>query len=325
MKKQIAKILPWIITAIALYFAFRGVDWDQLKGHVVATDIRFILLAFLLTCCSYPLRTRRWQFLFPKRDVAYFPALKVLILGFFMNNILPARTGEFVRAHLGSKVTGATRTLVLATIASERLVDGLAISLMFIIFAVGLGKEELSTELLYVAYLFGAVAVGVATVLLLRNWIFNITEKLKKRYSGNTTQYILGRIEIFIEGLAPLFSKSNGPLIALYSIVVWSVELAVFISVSYAYGTNLSLQHGVLFMVAVNFSSLIPSGPGGFGVIEFVTTQALVSIGLDKEVALAMVLTQHVIQYIVVGIPGAIAMLTWKGKVMIEESESGNA
>ena len=93
-------------------------------------------------------------------------------------------------------------------------------------------------------------------------------------------------------------------------------------SVSRAYGESLTLPLCVVFMVAVNFSSLIPAAPGGIGVIEAAGTAVLVSVGVEREHALTMVLTQHVIQYLVVGIPGALAVLTWKGRINSPEVES---
>jgi len=96
------------------------------------------------------------------------------------------------------------------------------------------------------------------------------------------------------------------------------------VCVTRAYGVEISLPACVLFLVAVNFSSLIPSAPGAFGVIEFVAKAVLVSIGIRPELALAMVLTQHIIQYLVVGIPGVIIMLTMQkqfGKLRPEEHE----
>ena len=41
----------------------------------------------------------------------------------------------------------------------------------------------------------------------------------------------------------------------------------------------------------------------------------MVSIGIDPETALAMVITQHAIQYLVVGVPGGLSMLTWKQEI----------
>jgi uncharacterized protein (TIRG00374 family) len=156
MKKITTQILPWLITLVALYVAFKGVDWRALIDHLSGVDLGWVTLAFSLTVSSYLLRARRWQLLFIERTIDYRNAAKVLILGFFMNNVLPARTGELVRAHVGSRVTGLTRTLVLASIASERLADGLMISLLFLLFAFHLGDEHVSQNLLYVACFFAA-------------------------------------------------------------------------------------------------------------------------------------------------------------------------
>ena len=124
VKSLVFKITPWIITCVALYLAFRGVDWKVLYSHIGNADFRWLALAFVITSSSYLMRARRWQHLFPAPKLNILDSAKVLILGFFMNNILPARAGELVRAHMGAKVSGETRTLVLATVASERLADG---------------------------------------------------------------------------------------------------------------------------------------------------------------------------------------------------------
>ena len=102
----VRKLFPWLITLGALYLAFRGVEWDLLWSHVRGADPNLILLAVLLTIVSYWLRAARWPLLFPEVRFPLVSSWKVLVLGFFMNNILPARAGELVRAHLGAKVLG---------------------------------------------------------------------------------------------------------------------------------------------------------------------------------------------------------------------------
>ena len=72
----------------------------------------------------------------------------------------------------------------------------------------------------------------------------------------------------------------------------------------------------------MNFSSLIPSAPGAIGVIEAIASGVLISSGIDKELALPMVVTQHLIQYLMVGIPGIIVMLTWKKEIAAIREES---
>lgn len=312
MKRKVLHLLPWLITAAAIYFLTRELDWaaffEQLKG----ADPAWLLFAMLLTVFSYLLRARRWQFLFPTRAIAYLASVRVLVLGFFMNNILPARAGELVRAHLGAKVTGEKRTLVLATVASERLADGLMLSLMFVLFAFGFENSPISGDLLYVAYLFGGIAAATGLALMFRHRIFKLVEKISQRIDHQHSDYASDRLRTFIDGLTPLCNWRKLPVIVLWTILIWLVELMVYVAVSQAYGAALSFPDTVLFMVTVNFSSLIPAAPGGIGVIEAVTTTVLVSLGIDREHALSMVFSQHMIQYLAVGVPGVIIMMLWK-------------
>ncbi|MDC0358372.1 flippase-like domain-containing protein [Oligoflexia bacterium] len=315
MKKRFLHIIPWLITCVAFYFAFSGVDWRVLLTHVGGANFGWLLCATLLTCCSYLFRARRWQFLFPEQMITLVDSIKVLILGFFMNNILPARAGELVRAHMGSKVTYQTRTLVLATIASERLADGLMLSVMFVAFAFGLGDQHLSESLFYVAILFGVVTALIVLTIALREKLFGVAARLQNKLNSKTSAYTLNRLQVFINGLLPLCTGSKLPIIILWTAVVWSTELVVYMTVVQAYGASLSLPYCVLFLVAVNFSSLIPAAPGGFGVIEAIASAVLVSIGIEKELALSMVFTQHMLQYFVVGAPGVVIMFSWQSNI----------
>ena len=306
--------LPWIITIAALFFTFKGVDLGSIYEHIQTAKPIWLLYAVCLTFISYLLRAYRWEYFFIKPTMHFLDAVRVLFFGFFMNNILPARAGELVRAHKGSQVTGETRTLVLATIASERLADGLTISFMFLIFAAGLGDPKLSQELSLVSIAFGGAGIAIIVTLYFREYLFKLAEVLNKRFSSKASTYLLDRAKIFLNGLTPLLTPSKLPGSVGLSIIIWSIELAVYYCIAQSYDSNLSLALCVLFMVAVNFSSLIPAAPGGIGVIELIASSALISVGVDREHALTMVITQHAIQYLVVGIPGILILFLWKPK-----------
>lgn len=313
-------ILPWLITIGALYLAFHGLDWEDFWSHVNSARPLYILTAICLTIVSYVLRAARWPLLFPQVAFPLLSSWKVLVLGFFMNNILPARAGELVRAHLGAKVLGKPRTLVLATVASERLADGLTISLLFvaIIGYVGRGSLDpaIADNLLIVSYLFAAVALGVVIVLSMKDRIISTIEHFSNKLDRKASTYALSRLQVFIDGLSPLRAPKRALQIGLWSIVIWGIELAAFASVAEAFGSSLSLSATVLFLVSVNFSSLIPAAPGGFGVIELIAKSVLVSAGVaSAELALSMVLTQHVIQYAVIGVPGAFLLSTLRSQL----------
>lgn len=308
-------LLPWGITAAALFLAFRGVEWGQLLTHLRNAQSGALVAAVGLTALSYLLRAARWPLLFPRHPFSLFASWRVLILGFFMNNILPARAGELVRAHLGGKISGQPRTLVLATIASERLADGVTLSALFVGATLALSShqnhvdQQYTQNLLTVAALFGAATLGVVGVLCARNPLFRALDRIALRIDARSTTFVLHKAKVFIEGLTPLCEPRRAARIAIWSLVVWSIEAAAFYSISAAFASPLTLSATVVFLVAVNFSSLIPAAPGGFGVIELIAKKVLLSIGVaSDELALSLVLTQHLIQYAVVGVPGILLL-----------------
>lgn len=312
MKTFIMRLFPWLITAAALYIAFHDIDFDQFVHTARHAAPEFLLIAVALTALSYLLRARRWQLLYPTPSLSFHNSWRVLTLGFFMNNILPARTGEFVRAHMGARVTGDKRTLVLATITCERLADGLCLSLFFVLFAFWASPGPVGFSLRIVSLGFAAVTGLIALVIWGRRWCDPIVLWIKQKFPYPSVNYALDRVDVFLNGLRPLFRPSLWPKLVLSSVLVWSIESCVYFFTARAFHHTLSLETVMLFMVSVNFSSLIPSAPGGFGVIEAIASTCLVSIGIDREVALAMVIAQHLIQYIVVGVPGVFIMFSWQ-------------
>jgi dolichyl-phosphate beta-glucosyltransferase len=71
----------------------------------------------------------------------------------------------------------------------------------------------------------------------------------------------------------------------------------------------MSVGAAVLFLVVVNFASLVPLTMGGIGTIEAVAPLFLISSGISPYLALAMVLLQHAAQYLFTTTAGGILYL----------------
>jgi len=305
-----------LCSGAALVWLYSSIEKDQIFAHVRGVRIENLVFAILLTCLSYLLRSWRWPFFFSEPCLSFGNSFRCLIVGFFMNNTLPARMGELVRAHLGGKAAGRSRTTVLATIAGERVVDGLAISVIFAaLFSLGARPQELqqATGLYFVALFFALASAGLVVVIAFRNPIFSLLERLSEKVSGKLSNFTIVRIRRFIEGLEPMLRPVKLLQILAMSFVIWFIELAVYWQVGLAFRQELSIGATSLFLAAVNFSSLIPAAPAGIGVIELFSTAALTKVGVDREAALAMVASQHIIQIAVVGIPGAFLFFSKLG------------
>ena len=309
-KKFYRRINFWLgllISTACIVWVLKDIDFVKLKEYFKSARPEYVVIAFLISSFSYFIRAFRWDFFFDKKPMPLFLAYKCLIVGFFMNNTLPARMGELVRARAGSLATGQSITSVLATIASERLLDGVTISLYFaVLFGYFAKPEDLAGNggIYNVVYFFAAVAICTIITLIFRNSIYGVLERVNSKLHLKFLSFVLLRIKAFIAGLEPLFMWKRIFPASVLSLAIWGIEIVVYYFVMSAFGLNLGIAGLVLAVTVVNFSSLIPAAPGGIGVIEAAATLALVSIGVDPTAALAMIATQHVIQMLVVGIPG---------------------
>ncbi|MCC6953354.1 MAG: flippase-like domain-containing protein [Deltaproteobacteria bacterium] len=312
------------ISIASIVWVFNYVGTQNLFEQFKKIQASYVVLAIVLTLTGYFVRSLRWVYFFHEKVPSYSASMMCVFVGFFMNNVLPARMGEFVRAHFGGRLTNQSRATVLATIAGERLADGVMISAIFsllYIFASTEAERREGAGVMYVSLLFGFVAVCVVIFMSQRALVFGVLHRIAARFPGRTASYALPRLERFVEGLQPMFQPRRFVILTVLSAVVWGLELAAYAQVCRAYDYEMSWGTLSLFLAAVNFSSLIPSAPGALGVIEAVATLVLVHVGVEKEIALAMVSTQHIIQYIVVGIPGAYFFFHYfRGKLPVDES-----
>jgi hypothetical protein len=92
------------------------------------------------------------------------------------------------------------------------------------------------------------------------------------------------------------------------SMLVWTLEVVVYYSILWGFGTGLPLWAGMLALVMANFGIAVPSAPGYVGVFEAACSGAIISLGVPKEVALAYAITVHLLLYVCVTGGGLILM-----------------
>lgn len=304
-KRTLRLILGLGLSALCIYFLLGSIEKQEVIDRFKNVNVSLLVGAFIVTIFSYFLRTIRWKYFFTDTSYSFVTLFRALILGFFMNNVLPARIGELVRCHSLGRRTGLSRTFVLATVAAERLADGVTISAIFgLFFYFSSLTGDSSFYIGLVAVLFFVASIFVIICLLVRKQIFSILYKLDKVVNKSSFTYLVSKIEKFVSGLEPLLHAGLAKKMVLFSIAVWGIELFAYYLIANAFSEKLDLGSLSLFLASVNFASLIPAAPGGVGVIENFASLALHKSGIDYESAVAMVVAQHSIQYLAVGLPG---------------------
>ncbi len=289
------------VTVACMYLAVRGVALDDAIDALGDSDLRWLVPALPVFALAIVLRAVRWWALFaaaqrpPLRAVTY-----ALLIGYFFNNILPARAGEAARVIALHKRAATPKAETVGTVVVERLFDVLA--LLIVLFASYPWLPEISW--LKAAAIFGAVVVAALVVLVVVivryderavHWLLSPLRRIRR---AGVAERLQAATVNATRGLVALRS----PRIALRGMVL-TIASWVILGVSYwiltkAFSLDLPLVAGMLVTVAINLSLVLPSSPAALGVFEAATIVALRAFDVPQAEALSYALVLHLLNLV---------------------------
>ncbi|MFH0775611.1 MAG: lysylphosphatidylglycerol synthase transmembrane domain-containing protein [bacterium] len=298
MKKTIFSIA---ISVIFLYLAVRNVQWLEAKKSLLGANYLWMIPAMLLIAISFIPRAIRWQYLLgSEKRISVKSLFSVIMIGFMVNNIVPARIGDVARAFLLGKKEGISRSLSFGTIVLERIFDGIALIILFCIglfffplpsWAKGFGIIGLAVFGFSILLLVLLKAKREAAVSLFIKATGVFSKKLSERMG-----YILHK---FIGGLESLGKPDHIFLILFWSLVSWLLFGLEFHLLFLSFGiSNLPFYAPYFVMAIVSLGTLIPSAPGYIGVFQAFCIAGLALFGIEKGMALSYSVAVHIAQYI---------------------------
>ncbi|MDQ3890486.1 MAG: flippase-like domain-containing protein [Actinomycetota bacterium] len=257
-------------------------------------------------------RAERWQQILARArvHVARRETYRLTAVGYMGNNVLPARGGELLRVFLLASLAAASRRTVLGTVVAERLLDALALALVFVAVVSGGGH---GASVPGDARLVLALA-GAALVLLVATLLGAVARE---------------RIRVFLRPLVAatrnLVSAHGIALLAL-SLVVWTLEAVVYVIVARAAALDLDLV-GALYLTALtNLFALIPAGPGYVGTFDAAVVFGARSLGADGAEAVAYLLLLRFVLFVPITLTGlAFLAARYGGWVRYRAAAAGDA
>jgi uncharacterized protein (TIRG00374 family) len=292
-----------------------------LRGLELASFWPYLLGYVLLLATTHFFRAYRWNNLL--RPIgAELPTGKLLAIssvGFMAILALPARLGELARPALlrdRGKVSGAA---VLGTVAVERIVDGLIVSVLVFACCFSLRGPSAPGWMMPMAWTSLGIFVAAMTFLglALRNPDRTIRVCVSLSGARLVSPKLAARLEDMlrklISGFLVLKDRRNLALFALWSAVYWVANGMGMWVLARGMGLDISPIGALATMGIVAVGITLPNSPGLVGQFHWFTTLGL-SLYLPSEVAqtrgLAYAILLHGIQVVwYVGI-GALAMLT---------------
>jgi uncharacterized protein (TIRG00374 family) len=208
------KYLPGIvISAIFLFLAFRKVNVGDLKLALEHADYAYVIPAFLLSLVSLWVRAVRWRFLLrPVKTIGIGTLFDATAIGFMGNNLLPARLGELMRAHVIGGKEKISRSAALATIVVERVFDGftllLFLAVVLVVWSPGfpgwLRKASAVAVVFYICALVFLVLFTVKTEAVMR-----VSETIARPLPESVKRLLSRALGSFANGLAVLRSRED--------------------------------------------------------------------------------------------------------------------
>jgi hypothetical protein len=293
-------ILAVPLAALLLYWSLRGVDWKTVWHTIAGARWGFLAAASCFTCCSFFLRTLRWRILLNAEERLPVGAVFCATMaGYLGNAFLPARAGELVRTMVVSGRSSLSKTYVLTTALSERLMDVIALVLWASLILLGVHPKPgwmagIARTMAIMAAL-GAVAIAVLphTGGLCRNLAgrLPLPHALRGRLLHLTDQVLLGMRAFHHVGRFLGF--------ATLTVAIWVSDAASLMVAGHALGLVLSFAMAMLLLTGLGLGSALPSTPGYVGIYQFVAVTVLVPLGIAKAPALAYILLVQASGYVV--------------------------
>jgi uncharacterized protein (TIRG00374 family) len=328
-----------LISAVALYFAFKNVPIVELFKYLASINYFWLLPAVLVTVISFILRAVRWQIILEStRRISFRRAFHPMMIGFMINCVLPGRLGEVARPVILQKKEKVPFATGLATVVAERVFDICFLILLFMLTAGGLkinpdqyvafGTQQLDKETLQTVFdtmlKLGAVLIAGIVIFSIgkaRNLIYNailLTPGLffftGKQFKAAIRQKVCEPVIIILKNIAQGFALIRYPkkiiLCAGLSALIWGLQVSSYYLFSLGSpGINLTYLEMTAMLVIICFFISLPSVPGWWGLWEAGGVFALSLFGISAKDAAGFTLANHAIQVIPVILIGFISAM----------------
>jgi uncharacterized membrane protein YbhN (UPF0104 family) len=303
------------ISLLLLWWALHDVSLGEVWSRLRDARLVPLFITIALATMRFPLVTVRWRYLLRLEGatLAFVPLWHATAIGFMANNLLPARAGELARAYAARTLTGVRFSTAVASIAVERVLDGIVLVAFLLVgiwvggFApeTSVGGVALGTIARGAGLLFGAALVAA---LVLVWWpapflalAHGLTSRvLPQRWATRT----VGFVEGMLQGLDALRSPWRFTAVLFWSVVVWLVSAASFWTGYLAFDIAAPWSAGLVQQGLVAFGVAVPASPGFVGVFEAAIRVSLALYGIDEGRAVSYAIGYHITTFIPITLLG---------------------
>ena len=289
------------ITAVSLWWTFRGTRWDEMWTSLRSANWLMLVPYLLLLTAIHLARTMRWgNLMSPLERVPFKKLNEASAIGFMMLIILPFRLGEFARPFLIAQRSSIRRSSAMTSVVFERIFDGVLVAslLRVLLFFVpdegeGIARITIGANAMFAVFFSGFL------FLLLARWkhdlVIGLLRKTGGRIAPRTTERVVHMVDGFVGALKMLPDWRNAIAFFGLTLVYWLLNgwgMSLFANAFDCSGgaavncqpLHITLFQGFVVLGAIVVGMMIPAAPGSAGTFQLSILIAL-SVFVPQAVA----------------------------------------
>ncbi len=314
------------ISFLAIFAVLKFVNLDDLKTAMATVSWKFILVVVILDIIGLVGRGKAWQTILGNK-ISLIQAFFGVSEGYFLNNILPFRGGEFGRSFFVGRSSGLGTFYTLSTIVIEHAFDIAFAALLLILTLPFLTGIEWAKPIALIA--LAVIIAGMVSLFLLTRHKDKVIAWISKRENKSRLySIVIPKIRNLIEGFSTIRTPSQFFLSLFWIGACWTVWTVIYYFAMTQVLPGSPLWTGAFIAAVLALGVAIPSAPAALGVFEAAFTGAVVIIGGSASTGFAYALVLHLIQFVMVGILGiwgiyrdGTSLSAFIGEVMKKESQ----
>lgn len=303
------------ITVLCIVVIARKVDFSEVLAALERFHWPYLVLGIASLAAGYGLRILRWSILLGATGapVTFRNCAAPFLGSIALNNVLPLRVGDLVRALVFPTAMGVSKTTATSSLVMERLID-----LMTLLCCLAIGLFAIRTAVVppMIARSAVSLAIGGGVVLVLGLLFSGAIARLLARQavqrSGGVAR-LLTTIASLFEGFAAMARPRVLILAVLVSMLIWVGESGLFYCVMLGFGLPATPLMALLVMAIATLSTLVPSSPGYVGPFHLAAFAAISLVGGTAAQAGSYAVLCHLALWLPTTLAGALAIWTRPG------------
>ena len=307
--------LGWAVAIVFIALAFRRVSPTAVLDALRTARPAPLWLALLALGAGFAVRIVRWWMMLRVLE----PTLRArdcarpFLVSIAVNNTLPLRVGDVIRA-LGFRSTlRASPMAVAGTLIVERLFD--VVVLLGLLFAglLALGRAVVPRPFLIAGTTVGILATGgLLSLVLVPRLLRTVADRAIAHVpllSESFRERVHGFADQLFDSLAVVRPARRAVMLLATTVLAWGLEGSAYACVAWSLRANGTAFAPWFALSTGTLATMIPSSPGYVGTFDYFAVQGLSAFGADRVVALTFALVIHLLLWLPVTVVGALYLV----------------